>query len=285
MSEVQLESIARRICQIREYRFVSQVGAGAFKETFHVRTSDDTSLALKVFRPKNTDNRVLREIDAMKRCDHPNVGKLFTVDHFQAENRKHLFSIEEFLAGGTLTEHIEERLLSVEEVLEIGGSLIQAVSHMASHGLVHRDLKPDNIMFKEDRETPVVVDLGLVRDLAESSLTQTWLMRGPGTPYFSAPEQLNNDKELIDWRTDQFSLGVVLSMSVLGYHPFSEENETAAQLVDRVARRESPSPLFWNDTANLTLNALGKMISPWPVERFRTPDKLVEAWSDQGSVS
>ncbi|QIN80080.1 protein kinase [Rubrobacter marinus] len=285
MSEVQLESIAREICQVRNYQFVSQVGAGAFKETFHVRPSEDASLALKVFRPKNTDDRVLREIDAMKRCDHPNVGKLFAVDYFHTEDQKYLFSIEEFLAGGTLTERVEQRLLPVEEVLKFGNSLIEAVSHIASHGLVHRDLKPDNIMFKEDRETPVVVDLGLVRDLAESSLTQTWLMRGPGTPYFSAPEQLNNDKELIDWRTDQFSLGVVLSISVLGYHPFSEENETAAQLVERVAKRESPSPLFWNDISDLGLNALGKMISPWPVERFRTPEKLAAAWSDQGNGS
>jgi hypothetical protein len=58
--------------------------------------------------------------------------------------------------------------------------------------------------------TPALVDFGLVRDLSETSLTASWLPRGPGTPLFASPEQLNNEKALIDWRSDQFSIGVIL---------------------------------------------------------------------------
>jgi len=89
--------------------------------------------------------------------------------------------------------------------------------------LVHRDIKPANIMFKEGLETPVLVDFGIVRDLAATSLTQTWSPIGPGTPFFASPEQLNNEKHLIDWRSDQFSLGVTLYFARTARHPYQLE--------------------------------------------------------------
>jgi serine/threonine protein kinase len=177
------------------------------------------------------------------------------------------------LAGGPL---------SPPDVRTLATALVDAVGHISSLGLVHRDLKPDNIMFRSPGGPPVVVDFGLVRDLRQSSLTKTWLPHGPGTPYYAPPEQLNNEKPMIDWRADQFSLGVVLTMCGLGRHPYELAGLNALQVVDRVARREAAAPDFttWATTNGLT--ALVRMVAPWPIARFRTPALLASAWQLPG---
>jgi serine/threonine protein kinase len=284
MPEVTLDAVAKEICSAHSYSFISQVGSGAYKETFHVRTPSGASQALKVFRPGHSDERTAREINAMQRFDHPNISKLFSVARHQADRQEYLYCFEEYLSAGTLTQRVERHILSADDTRILGEALIRAVAHIASHDLVHRDLKPDNILFRDESITPVIVDFGLVRDLTESSLTQTWLMRGPGTPYFAAPEQLNNDKALIDWRTDQFALGVLLAMSMLGYHPFAEEQDTPVQVVERVARRGNPSRIFESDANRLGLRALVRMIAPWPAERFRTTEQLTKAWVEGGGT-
>ncbi len=134
----------------------------------------------------------------MQRCSHPNIGRLSAIAEFYHEGAQYLLSGEEFLPGGTLTSRLRRDLLSGPETRDIGGQLVSAIAHIASHDLVHRDIKPDNILFRADGVTPVIVDFGLVRDLVRTSLTQTWLMRGPGTPFFAPSEQLRNEKALID---------------------------------------------------------------------------------------
>jgi serine/threonine protein kinase len=210
MPHPQMELAARAICSNRHYDFIEFKGEGTFKETFHVRLENGESAALKVCRPGLASERTDREIDAMVRCTHPNIARLLSVDSFEFQNERYLFLIEEYLSGGTLTERLQTfSFLSRAELLNLGNVLISALSKIASEGLVHRDIKPDNIMFRADGITPVIVDFGIVRDLASSSLTGTWQMRGPGTPYYAAPEQLNNEKQMIDWRTDQFALGIL----------------------------------------------------------------------------
>jgi len=76
-------------------------------------------------------------------------------------------------------------------------------------------------MFRSGSDNPVLVDFGLVRALDDSSITQSWLMMGPGTPYFASPEQLNNDKYLISWLSDQFSLALTTAFALTSRHPFA----------------------------------------------------------------
>jgi serine/threonine protein kinase len=157
---------------------------------------------------------------------------------------------------------------------------VSAVAHIASQDLVHRDIKPDNIIFRADGATPVIVDFGLVRDLVRTSLTESWFMRGPGTPYFASPEQLRNEKPMIDWRSDQFSLGVVVALSTLGLHPYQEEAASLAHTVDRVAERHSQTRRFIEAAERAGMPFLTRMTAPWPVERFRTPSDLERAWEE-----
>jgi serine/threonine protein kinase len=123
-----LERVARAICAAEGYSFVSRKGGGVFKETYHITLSDGTPCALKVFRPGFSAERTDREIDAMTRCEHPNIGKLYSVRRYQFGGVEFFVSLEEYLAGGTLTERVRRAgLLSATEGRVLGEQLILAV--------------------------------------------------------------------------------------------------------------------------------------------------------------
>lgn len=258
-------------------QFVSRVGEGTFKQTFHV-LGKDGPVALKLYKSAISSPREQREINSMLRCQHPNIARLLSVEEYDYDGARLVTLTEEFLEGGTLTE---KGAITVAECLSIGTSLIQAIGHTAGLGLVHRDIKPDNIMFRANGTTPVLTDFGVARDLLESSITPTWAPRGPGTPFFSSPEQLNNQKHLIDWRTDQFGLGATLSFVTLGVHPYLPDGSPQNKVVDLVSSRQGPTDSFLAALGSTGLTVLGKMVSAWPVRRYRTPQDLLGAWAAQ----
>jgi serine/threonine protein kinase len=257
------------------------VGAGAFKETFQATDpAHGRAVALKVYREGISQGRAQREIDAMLRCDHPNVAKLLHVDVIRIGAESHVYCLEEFLAGGTLGAAITTGPMLPAEVRRLIRVLAGALGHLHERGLVHRDLKPENIMLRGDRTTPVIVDLGIVRQLGASSMTPTWAPQGPCTPYFAPAEQLQNEKLLIDWRADQFSLGVTFAWLAFGLHPYaSDAKDSADDVITRVATRAAPSQTFVNAANAANLAPLVKMVAPWPVQRFRTPAALIDGWS------
>lgn len=273
-----MEKVARAYAEQAGYKFHERVGAGAFKETFLV--SDDSGpIALKVVGPNCTSARTEREIEALTRCSHENIAKLRSVADFSFEGRTHRCLVEDYLGGGTLGKRLGSGLCSPEALKILGVGLLRALEHLQGLGLVHRDIKPENVMYKTlDGDQPVVVDFGLVRDLAASSITQTWFAQGPGTPLFAAPEQLNNRKELIDWRTDQFAVGVTLTFSLLGFHPHSVEADTGYECIDRVATWQEPSERFRAAIRQIGIPVLERMVRPFPVQRVRTPRNLISTW-------
>jgi len=275
-----LGEVAESYCQANGHKFVRPVGSGAFKETFEVILATGEPQALKVYKPGYSPERTVRELNAMQRCSHPNIGRLTAIASFYHEGVQFLLSTEEFLAGGTLSAKLERGPLKVAETWVLGRTLVDAVAHIASNDLVHRDIKPDNIMFREDGMTPVIVDFGLVRDLERTSLTQTWHLRGPGTPLFAPPEQLRNEKALIDWRADQFSLGVVLAYSAFGFHPYQHDDDSLGQTVERVAERNPQGQRFVQAATESGLRYLIRMSAPWPIQRFRTPEELQQVWCE-----
>ena len=276
------DEVARNICLSEGWALLGSIGGGSFKRVFRVQKSKREIFALKIVAEASP--RTSREVTALRRCNHTNIARLFSVGRHNHQGTSYDYTLEEFLAGGTLTSRLDGNgLLNDEQVLNLGESIIGAIIHLADLELVHRDIKPDNIMFKEDAVTPVLVDFGLVRDLADVSLTQTWAPRGPGTPYFSAPEQLNNQKHLIDWRTDQFSLGVVLCFARFGFHPFRNDTEPefSRSVVERVAARGSRNGRILGLIRTSGLICIDQMTRTWPVERFLTKEQLIRAWRAQ----
>lgn len=274
-----LDDVAVALCRSRGFTFVRPAGGGAFKRTYLVQQPDGLEVALKLYPHDASDERSERETEAMLRCSHPNIARLLEISTFVHEGRAHKYTLEEFIPGGTLTQRLASRAqMSPAELKTFGVPLIAALANIAANDLVHRDLKPDNIMLRADRVSPVIVDFGLVRTLNRTSLTPSWQPTGPGTPWFSAPEQLNNEKHLIDWRTDQFSLGVVFAHCLLNRHPYATTGETPAQTLGRVGARTPVDIDFASSVRAAGLDQILRMVAPWPVQRFRTPPALAQAW-------
>jgi serine/threonine protein kinase len=275
----QFEQVATEVCRSLQFQFLGYKAAGAYKETFHIKDAQGESFALKIFDPtKSRSERTDREIAAMALCAHDNLARLHSSGVFDYSGQSYLYLIEEFLSGGTLTARLRRSLMTRDELLALGHQLIPAIAQMAEKKIVHRDLKPENVMFRPDNITPVIVDFGLVRDLSQYSLTASGQSRGPGTAFYSAPEQLNNDTSMIDWRTDQFALGVLFSFCIFGFHPYSEPNDTQDDVVRKVGSKHVVSRRFANACSASNLKVLYKMVASWPVRRYTRPHELLNDW-------
>ncbi len=271
-SEPTLDRVARDLCKALGYEYVKYMSSGRYKETYCIHNSKQV-YALKICKPDGSSARTEREIAAMKSFDDPNIVRLKSIGTFLYDGMSYLYLLEEFLDGGSLGEAIEKRDLSKAELVKISIDIAHALVATYHSDIVHRDIKPDNIMFSGPDNKAVLVDFGLVRMLNEESLTQSFLVRGPGTPAFGSPEQLNNEKDLIDWRSDQFSLGVTLYYSYYKTFPFSETNPT--EHVDAILQH---SRLPIKTKAKLEKDGLEPiitMLSRYPVERYRTPEILL----------
>jgi serine/threonine protein kinase len=248
-------------------------GKGAFKETYRVQGKDRKAIALKlVDRAKIDFARTEREINSLKRCDSPRIAKVLGTHIFKASGRR-VFDIvlEEFFDGGSLEDRLKLCPMTKAEVVELCIGLLLAVSDLHPLQLVHRDIKPANVMFRKDSSDPVLVDFGLVRDLSQTSLTATWLPTGPGTPFYASPEQLNNEKAMIDWRSDQFSIGVVAGHLLTNQHPYQTDPANPSSAIHAALERRGPTKEFQQAMNDMGLMAIAKMVSPWPVQRFSEP--------------
>ena len=125
-----LESVARAVCSARGLQYIAGVGQGGFKETYEVTSAAGESIALKILKPGSSMARPEREIEAMMRCHHPNIATLLDVGTIAVGGAKHVFLLEEFLSGGTLTSKAAQAHLSTAEVKQLIVPLIDAVGHI-----------------------------------------------------------------------------------------------------------------------------------------------------------
>jgi len=276
-NQPRFEKIAKEICKKNSLSKPSFIGAGAFKEAYLTQMNGDIDATLKVFDPHKCNLcRAEREIVSMQQCESIYIGKIYSWGTFNLDNHSFLYIIEEYLSGGTLTDKMNSIQNRLNLICSYGIGMIKAVSYLREKSLVHRDIKPDNIMFRSSCEAPVLVDFGIVRDLSSTSLTRTYLKQGPGTPFFASPEQLNNEKHLIDWRSDQFSVGVILGIYLTGNHPYKRYGQTDIQIVEEVISRSGHSQEYFEQVNNSGFGFLAKMVAPWPINRFAHPKFIIE---------
>lgn len=274
--EAELGEAAAQFCQQHELELVRELGSGAFKRAYLVRGSRG-EMALKLAPIVGSVDRLVRETTALRGCAHPSIATL--IDAYPGEvNGKPLWiALEEFIPGGTLEARLAQGRLTSDATLAIARALAEVLEHLYERRLVHRDIKPANILFHVDGVTPVLTDFGIVRVLDLPTLTREFMGFGPGTPAYAAPEQLNNEKSLIDWRTDQFELAIVLSECVLSRHPFMLPDQTIHSAILEVAsKREMPEISREQLKAN-GLEMLIPALSPWPISRYRQPRDFINA--------
>lgn len=168
--------------------------------------------------------RVSREISIVTSNHFNNVPKVLDVNLYDIENQSGIYIFEEYVDGETLREILNRGKLPLEEVLGLSEYLLNIIIQMEDKQIVHRDIKPDNII-KDKTGEWFLIDFGIARALTLESLTFTEVNIGPHTPGYGAPELFQYNKKDIDSRADLFSLGVVLFEAITGKHPFVRGDE------------------------------------------------------------
>ena len=202
-----------------EYEILEELGSGGMGKVYRAKdVTLERSVALKTLAPDIAQDpafvqRLLREARAVARLNHPNIVQIY---NFGSVNGTWYLAME-FVDGPSLGRRLKSRRFPEAEAVRIARQVCQALALAHAEGLVHRDIKPDNIMLTS-RGDVKLVDLGIAKRLDEDqSLTQTG--HSMGTPHYISPEQIRGQKD-IDGRADIYSLGATLYHLVTGHTPF-----------------------------------------------------------------
>jgi serine/threonine-protein kinase len=169
--------------------------------------------------------RILREIKIVQENEFTNVPKIFLSKEILYEGNECLILIEEFVSGQTLESVLQSGKLETQKSLKMLSYLLDVCEQFEAKGIVHRDIKPGNIIVGDDGEF-YLIDFGIARVLRDGeSLTQTGAIIGPHTPGYAPPEFINYDKKSIDSRSDLFSIGVVVYECLTGENPFTKDSQ------------------------------------------------------------
>jgi serine/threonine protein kinase len=272
----------RKASQIPGYEIMGLVGKGAMAKVYKARqVSLDRVVAVKVLPRKMSENvefieRFYKEGKAAARLSHNNIVQ--AIDVGSTPDNLHYF-VMEYVEGKTLYDIMqpppvgEGRNFSEAEALDITIQVCEALNHAHHKGLIHRDVKPKNILLTP-QHVAKLTDLGLARDKEDKEAAESEAGKAYGTPYYISPEQIRGDLD-IDFRADIYSLGATMYHLVTGQPPFDGETPSA------VMHKHLKQPLTPPDHINTGLSAgIGEIIEVAMAkdrdDRYRDTQEMLE---------
>ncbi len=236
-------------------------------------------VAIKVLREDLAEDpefvrRFRREAEALARLDHPYIVRFYA---FEREGVT-AFIVMDYVPGSTLRRHLMDvgGPLPLPEITHILQNVSSALHYAHNEGFVHRDIKPGNIMLREDGAA-LLADFGIAR-VAE---TATMTMGAVGTPAYMSPEQILGQK--VDHRTDIYSLGVVLYQMVTGVRPFRGHTGAGVSTIDKIRyehlHASPPDPRAANPALpEAAAQVIRKALAKKPIDRWQTTVEMERAW-------
>jgi serine/threonine protein kinase len=235
---------------VGEYKLLQQIGEGGFGVVFLAEQERPVKrrVALKVIKPGMDTRQVIARFEAERQAlammDHPNIAKVH--DAGATENGRPYF-VMELVQGVPITEYCDQCKLTTRERLELFITVCQAVQHAHQKGVIHRDIKPTNVLVAmlDSKPAPTIIDFGVAKAVGHR-LTEHTLMTAfaqmVGTPLYMSPEQAELSPLGVDTRSDNYSLGVLLYELLIGTTPFEKDRLRAASYDElrRIIREEEP---------------------------------------------
>jgi len=279
ISEAQLKELEARVSPqqpttIGGFEIISRLGRGGMGAVYKARqVSLDRIVALKVLPPvlardKAFIERFFREARAVAKLNHPNIVQ--GIDVGVAE--KYYYFAMEYVDGEPV-QHIlaREGPMAEKRALDIVLQVAQAMHHAHRHDMIHRDIKPDNIMVTAGGVAKLC-DLGLAKSLVgDSAVTQAGL--AVGTPHYISPEQARGESD-VDIRADIYSLGASLYHMVVGRTPYS--GSSAAVVMTKHLNDDVPNPRDVRPELSMGLvRLIEKMMAKERRDRYQTPEELI----------
>jgi len=264
--------IGRRV--LGRYKIIERIGGGGMGVVW--RANDlvlDRHVALKVLRPEMSEDddfvwRFRREAKAAASLSHPNIVSIYDVGEDQGLH----FIVMELVEGETLRDRLNrEGRLEPGEALQIAGQICLGLAHAHSNRIIHRDIKPQNILLTELGHVKVA-DFGIARALGGVSNTSTDVVVGSAS--YLSPEQARNG--LVSARSDLYSLGVVLYEMVTGKLPFTGDSPVAVAL----QHLEAQAPPVREAVPEVPVeieNLISRALAKGPGERFQSAGEMLES--------
>jgi serine/threonine-protein kinase len=258
------------------YRLIDRLGAGGMGEVWR---AEDTRLlrpvAIKILSERIANDpewkaRFLREARTIAQMNHPNIATIYSIE----QEADKLFIAMELVEGESLATVLARGALPPREAVQIIRQVAEALAEAHDKGVVHRDVKPDNVIVA--KRGVKVLDFGIAKQIVSSSDSPTLTQAGliVGTPFYMSPEQALG--KLVDPRSDLFSLGVVLYEALAGKRPF--EGESVTETMMNIIMQEAPdlatvAPNVPPELAEIVRRTLQKK----PERRYGSAGELVDA--------
>src|SRR5947209_4283355 len=252
---------AEMLGELGDYELLEEVGRGGQGVVYRARQKSlNRTVALKVislgqWASQAHLKRFRQEAEAAASLDHPSIVPIYEVGDCQGSC---YFSMK-FVEGGQLDEVVKREPMPIRRAVELIAKLARTVHYAHEHGILHRDIKPGNVLLDQNGE-PHLTDFGLAR-LVESESTVTRTLEVLGTPSYMAPEQALGNNAAISAITDVYGIGAVLYQLLTGHPPFA--GGTTYETIKLLLDTEPRQPRLWNaridrDVSTICLKCLEK---------------------------
>ena len=262
-------ALAQKHLVIQGYRIVSKIGYGGSSVVYlAAREGDEKQVVLKILKPASGQNEVqlqrfMQEFDIISSIDHPNVVKIY--DRGFSEDNAYIAM--EYFPRGSLTDLLAAGL-SARQALSLLAQAASALREIHSRGILHRDVKPANLMVRSDGSI-ALADFGIAKRLGEG-FDRTRHGELYGTPYYISPEQIEGVRATA--QSDIYSLGIIFYEMLTRERPF--DAESVSELI--ALHIKAPRPRLPENLAEYQ-GLLDRMLAVDPRARYKNADELLEA--------